>query len=663
MFLESPCISNLIGQNSDFQTYKRQLTVALEGMNTQETILGIQDVREAQRQGSVITTDTNTRVRNLQMGQERFKSFAEEHTELLKNVKETTDQNTQSTFSIATQLRSFGFNVTSGLEKLMTENTECKNAVISIIDEMKSIEKRTIEEAKTRDIKQGVHSALGFIGALGEFTNNEALIKLGTVGQSVMLMKESMDAMKKLDTVFTLANLGNFSNIATAALTIASLFSKKGPSEFQVLHGIIQKLAQDLQTMRREMHDRFDRMDTLLSTLQSVVISEFTELTITNYRIENLLINIQTKLIGSFEDTKDLLLTINNRIDNLFNSLVDGRRKDIFKNILEKMTRIAGPHSITAEEFKILFNELITLILQNDADIVGTTSTDISVIVKRFENDSDGFFNIACLKSAVDEFGASQSTTQSTQSTSITNPVIYSWLMSGFLLLLQSRYRITSNYMQISNLEFQELEKALLIGKNTIEFCNNSTLGGDVRKYFIEQYAEARQKFILGPYRTCLAKFQKTIAHELQTQWQRKFDEKDTFLRDTFANQNITVTPTSIPGAFSGVNVHNCTDRKGRHRSDGSYPFGVGGTVSAVSAINQYRSEMDKNIDAQKKSIITELRAPYVEAAKNNTVVNKLQFNLYADSPVTRNPIISGIMEPENTDHPYLPLPTDFSPY
>ena len=674
LFLESPSVSNIIGQNNEFKTYKDQLYVALNGINTQETKLAIEDVREAQRQGSLITTDTNIRIRNLQMGQERFKCFAEEHSDLLKNViqiqKDNNDQAVHSTSAISTELKSFGINVTSGMEKLITENLECKNAVLSIINEMKLIEKREIDEAEVRSLNEGVHSVFGFVGALGAFTNNEGLIKLGTLGQSVILMKESMDAINKLDTVFSLANLSNFSNIATAALTIASLFTKKGPSEFQILNGIIQKLAHDLQTMRREMHDRFDRVETLLSTLQSLILCEFTELTITNYRIENLLINIQTKMLGSFEDTKDLLLTINNKIDALFNALTDGRRKDILKNILEKLTRIAGPHSITAEEFKVLFNELITLILQNDADIIGLSSTDTNVIVDRFEKDDNGFFNIASLQSCILNTSLTETSqtpttlsTPTTSSTTITNPVIYSWLMSGFLLLLQSRYRISipSNDMKISQLEFKELEKAVEIGKNTIDFCSNA-FSGNIRQHLITQYKEARNEFVSQAYKKHLLNFEKTVADELQIQWQRKFDEKDVFLREAFSNQIITVTPLSIPGAFSGRSVHNCTDRKGRHRSDGE-TIVSSGNGSGPDAINRYRAEMDANIDAQKKSIITELRAPYVEAARTNIVVNKIEFNLYADSPVKRNPVISGIMEPENQDHPYLPLPPNFSPY
>ena len=691
IFLTSPDIQKIMKGNTEFEAIRNQYLQSIAGSNSEETKKYLDIISNQQK----VQTD---RIIDIDLVSRGIKFNLETIDNQLKNSDEKAKLNATD---IKNKLENLGITVDDKLLNLVQSNIEIQKNVDQIYDLITNYisEKNTQQEKKEIAVKIALASrGFSFLGSVGERYNNKTLISVGVTGENLLniytsyqSIKESYELSKKLSlltgnnpTIFSLDNIANFANIFSAIMTIGSLFKKNNQSESQMMMDAIKKLSETIYAMRREMHERFDRIEEIMGKMFTYLMSEFCEVHISGYRIERMLEMILMKMEMSEDLLRSSLIKISSQLTEIGNLTTIAERQKTILNLSEKIGIITGPHSIGLEKFKELFNQLRIESCENSRNnifLVGNKYSSISEQVILFRN-TDPSFNISLVQLAVAP--ASRD--------AVANPQVWSWATLAFMLLIEMRYKINGTGKRLSKPEWDEIGKFIEIGAITANFLNYLN-SNDVTEGIKVKIAEAE-----SAYNSLIAQFQveqETIhSNERIALWERDFDKHDKLLRDTYQNTYIPINPDAVTnkslyydagntwfrnidgtGAFCGSvewrqsigiagYLRTFTTRIVAHVQGGKgrwyaehYWGGYKG-YDCASRVTNYKNACETEIATLKKAYIDQYR---------NTIFNKpgqlrqLSFHYDLASEIdTLFPVC--VMIPEQSGMPYLSTPNGFAP-
>ena len=101
------------------------------------------------------------------------------------------------------------------------------------------------------------------------------------------------DALGK---VFSLSSVVMTGNVLSAAMSVVSLFGPQEPPPEQIILEEIGKLREQVNELRVEMHERFDRIDSNLNTIYSTMQQRFDQIDVQLGRINGNIIDVQRSL-------------------------------------------------------------------------------------------------------------------------------------------------------------------------------------------------------------------------------------------------------------------------------------------------------------------------------------------------------------------------------
>ena len=142
-------------------------------------------------------------------------------------------------------------------------------------------------------------------------------------------------------------------NLLGAGLAIAGLFADKGPSTDELIMKQLGQILTAVNTMRKEMHDRFDRVDRSLNTIYTEMITGFNNLYKYAMRLEKDIAKNRVLLGQAMTalDTIDArLVRIEQKIDYFYQDVVDEQTRTTLNQCL-RATELFPDASITKAQF------------------------------------------------------------------------------------------------------------------------------------------------------------------------------------------------------------------------------------------------------------------------------------------------------------------------
>src|SRR4029078_11546202 len=86
-------------------------------------------------------------------------------------------------------------------------------------------------------------------------------------------------------------------NILGAVMDVVSLFQESGPTDEQLILQQVGEMRQQLEDVRQEMHERFDRVDQQLNTIYGDMMNQFAQINLSQWQTRNDINDIKTKLM------------------------------------------------------------------------------------------------------------------------------------------------------------------------------------------------------------------------------------------------------------------------------------------------------------------------------------------------------------------------------
>lgn len=122
-----------------------------------------------------------------------------------------------------------------------------------------------------------------------------AALDIGTAVQGLLTASAGLSVLGDIASLGTVVMTGN---VLGAVMNVASLFGDDGPSPEQLILEEIGKLRQEVNELRGEMHDRFDRIDEELNTIYTGMMERFDLIDIQLGKINGKLDAIQESLVA-----------------------------------------------------------------------------------------------------------------------------------------------------------------------------------------------------------------------------------------------------------------------------------------------------------------------------------------------------------------------------
>ncbi len=150
-----------------------------------------------------------------------------------------------------------------------------------LVDFMKNEQARreaqALAEAKAREHQlklQAADSAIYVLSTLAGFIDADVGHQIDTVAKSALQIGKSLNGwmeavagLNGLDKLTSLSTVVMTGNILGAVMNVVSLFGDSEPTPDQMILEEIGKLRQQVDQLRTEMHERFDRIDQELETI------------------------------------------------------------------------------------------------------------------------------------------------------------------------------------------------------------------------------------------------------------------------------------------------------------------------------------------------------------------------------------------------------------
>ncbi|MFN8445923.1 MAG: hypothetical protein U0175_34350 [Caldilineaceae bacterium] len=168
-------------------------------------------------------------------------------------------------------------------------------------------EMQALAEAKAAEHKlklDAIQSSISVISTLAGFIDPQFGKQLETVASSALQIGQSLDGwldavagMNALDKIGSLSTVVMTGNILGAVMNVVNLFGSSGPSPDQMILQEIGKLRQQVDQLRTEMHDRFDRVDQELNVIYSTMQDRFDKIDIQLGKLNANILEVQRTLL------------------------------------------------------------------------------------------------------------------------------------------------------------------------------------------------------------------------------------------------------------------------------------------------------------------------------------------------------------------------------
>lgn len=518
------------------------------------------------------------------------------------------------------------------LETLIENNKEVRQQLLVVTENIK----KQAEHKKVQENKQGLLDAAGFVSALGQYCGNQDICRMGTLVHASVTIATSMAALQG---PMAFASLTPMSAIAVSALTLMSAFAEKGPNINQIMLDAIQSLAQQLEVLRKQMHEQVDKIKDELAQINLRIIDGFCEILNQDKNISEIITDIQNFLRDFKIGTRDYFATVNEKLRNIEDhQLSTGRRKKI-EDLYKTIQNADRNHSFDASEFKKGYNEFYSEICGlhvNNPLLVGSKNKNISQIVNDFELDRNNSFaaefNINSLQN---------------QNLALVNPMIWSWQVMGFMELLKRWYKKEEKAAnKITTTELKSLEEVAAIGNVTLNFLH-SLRNKELLKQLFNEYIQAGTVLHqqLSHY---IEKEEKSKTKELNQELKKTLTERDSKpIFEDFKEEKIPFDTQVKEDWFTAEN-YNSHSKMGKVWNN-TLPYATANNIN--TKIDSYLQKRQLSVD-HKKIEITK------DSYKNLKNIDN-QFRYFAQ-PTMRNPSYHALMFPQNPTHPILPLPSHF---
>lgn len=166
---------------------------------------------------------------------------------------------------------------------------------------------QALAEAKAAEHKlklDAIQSSISVISTLAGFIDPQFGKQLETVATSALQIGQSLDGwldavagLSALDKIGSLSTVVMTGNILGAVMNVVNLFGSSGPTPDQMILQEIGKLRQQVDQLRTEMHDRFDRVDQELNVIYSTMQDRFDKIDIQLGKINANILEVQRTLL------------------------------------------------------------------------------------------------------------------------------------------------------------------------------------------------------------------------------------------------------------------------------------------------------------------------------------------------------------------------------
>jgi HAMP domain-containing protein len=175
-----------------------------------------------------------------------------------------------------------------------------------VLDERARQEAQALAEAKAQEHRlklQVAQSTINIVATLASYIDPELGKQISVIGNSALQIAEAYSSWSKavagLGTLDALGSLGTAAmtgNVISAVLNVVSLFGPSQPTPEQMILEEIGKLRQQVNELRTEMHDRFDRVDAQLNTIYTTLQDRFDKIDLRLGKIEGDIEEVQQTL-------------------------------------------------------------------------------------------------------------------------------------------------------------------------------------------------------------------------------------------------------------------------------------------------------------------------------------------------------------------------------
>ena len=575
-------------------------------------------------------------------------SYGEELQKGRKKFQETLSQaehqNPDETRDIENKLEKLGVSVDDKLKELLKENGTIRqqlNTVYTYINAKAAREKQ-------KENVQGVMDAAGFVGELGRYLGNQDVYRMGTLAQAGIKIANNLTALQG---ALSLSSLTSISGIGMSVLSILGAFAEQGPNINQIMLDAIQSIALQLESLRREMHERLDKIDSRLIEINLRIISGFCDMQHQHKTMIDMLKDIRDNLRKEQDEVKNILSTLNREINNISDMQNTLGRQQRLGEIFKIINQATGIHTLDAKDFKKLYSDLISEISTlhaSDTLLVGKKSADPVSVVDHLEKDKSNLFaaefNINALCNCV---------TSNTEG--LINPAVFSWQLMGMMALMKRFYEQKERPTNlISHPELKALGNAAEIGEKT-ERLSKSLRKEDILLRLHQDYLKAGQA-LSNQLKKYVAEEEKRVTKELNqacaqsVEYSRGVEEENnnqnSSVFDTFKEQEIPINPTADKRAFTGLSYNH-------HNNFGKAP-GYSFTAEA-----SYVKSSITDYVAKGKQSIAEKSGSYVKQARSQLGKYNSQFNYFSASKLELH-YHYAFTFPQKKGDPILPLPTNY---
>ncbi|MEZ4869271.1 MAG: hypothetical protein R3C14_48560 [Caldilineaceae bacterium] len=183
-----------------------------------------------------------------------------------------------------------------------------QDVIIDYINNQQEREQmQALAEAKAAEHKlklEAIQSSINVISTLAGFIDPKLGKDLNTVADSALQIGQSLDGwldavagLSALDKIGSLSTVVMTGNVLGAVMNVVNLFGDSGPSPDQMILQEIGKLRQQVDQLRTEMHDRFDRVDQELNTLYTTMQDRFDKIDIQLGKLNANILEVQRTLL------------------------------------------------------------------------------------------------------------------------------------------------------------------------------------------------------------------------------------------------------------------------------------------------------------------------------------------------------------------------------
>ena len=202
-------------------------------------------------------------------------------------------------------------NINTSIGELRETITEIDARQQDLVDFMQDEQARQEAQAKaeaaSRDYKETIEaadSAITTISRLVGFLDADTGRAIDVIASSMLEIGDSLNSWSKaiaglntLDALTSANTVVMIGNVIGAALNIISLFGEAAPTPDQMILEQIGKLREQVNELRTEMHDRFDKIDKDLNTIYTTMQDRFDKIDIQLGKINGSLAEIQRTLV------------------------------------------------------------------------------------------------------------------------------------------------------------------------------------------------------------------------------------------------------------------------------------------------------------------------------------------------------------------------------